>query len=138
MSDDLQTSPNTRGLKHWLGFLGSGSLAFIVDASLLKLATAVFGWSVLPSRVFSILVAMVAAWLAHRTFTFALKTKPTLAEFIKYVGVASSSAAFNFAIFALVLFVRPQTDKLLAIFISSGFAMVASYLGMRFGAFKQR
>jgi putative flippase GtrA len=128
----------TRGLKHWLGFLGSGTMAFVVDVGVLKLLTLVAGWAPLPSRIISIFVATIAGWLAHRTFTFAVAAKPSLSEFIKYLGVASSSAAINFAIFALVLFVRPQTDSALATFISSGCAMVASYLGMRFGAFKQR
>ncbi len=139
MTDDAGLPRSTtRGLKHWLGFLGSGSLAFVVDVGVLKLLMIVAGWPPLPSRLVSMCFATVAGWLAHRRFTFAVAAKPSLAEFVKYLGVASTSAVINFAVFAFVLFVRPQTDSALATFVSSGCSMVASYLGMRFGAFRQR
>ena len=125
------------GLKHWLGFLGSGMLSFAVDASVLKFLTVVVGWPVLTSRLLSIAVAMVAGWLAHRTFTFAVKQPPSLAEFLRFVGAALSASAVNYALFAAILFMRPQTDVLLALVLAGGVAMVASYLGFRFGAFRQ-
>lgn len=125
------------GLKHWLGFLGSGMLSFAVDASVLKFLTVVVGWPVLTSRLLSIAVAMVAGWLAHRTFTFAVKEPPSLAEFLRFVGAALSASAVNYALFAAILFMRPQTDVLLALVLAGGVAMVASYLGFRFGAFRQ-
>ena len=136
--DSDPAAPTTSGPRHWLGFLGSGSFAFIVDASVLKLLTIVAGWPALPARVVSIFVATVAGWTAHRTFTFAVASRPTVAEFTKYLGVAWSAAVINYAIFACVLLLRPQTDTLIAIFISGVFAMVVSYLGMRFGAFRHR
>lgn len=123
-------------LRHWLGFLGSGTSAFIVDAGVLKVLTVGAGWPVLPSRILSISVAMVVGWLCHRTFTFAVAAPPTIAEFAKYLGVAWTASALNYALFAGILLARPQTDILVALVLAGVVAMVASYLGMRFGAFK--
>ena len=36
---------------------------------------------------------MVAGWLMHRTFTFAVATPPNVAEFVSYAGVAWTAAA---------------------------------------------
>ncbi len=135
------SAPNgqgARGLKHGLGFLGSGIFAFLVDAGVLKLLTSLAGLGALPARLVSISIAIVAGWLAHRRFTFAVTAPPSVNEFVKYVGVAWSAAAVNYAIFATVLFVRPLTDNMVAIFISGIGAMGVSYVGMRFGAFRQR
>ena len=125
------------GLKHWLGFAGSGTLSFVVDAGVLKVLTVALGWPVLPSRLLSISLAMVAGWLAHRTFTFAVKDPPSLAEFLRFLSVAWSASAINYALFAAILFLRPQTDVLMALVLAGGVAMVASYLGLRFGAFRR-
>ena len=125
------------GLRHWLGFLGSGMLSFVVDAGVLKFLTVVAGWPVLTSRLLSIALAMVAGWLAHRTFTFAVKEPPSVAEFLRFIGAALSASVINYALFAAILFTRPQTDVLLALVLAGGVAMVASYLGFRFGAFRQ-
>ena len=130
--DDQQTP---RGLRHWLGFLGSGTLAFAVDGGVLKLLTVGMSAPVLPSRLISISAAMVVGWLAHRTFTFAVATRPSWAEFARYLGVGWTASALNYLIFAAIMFVRPATEPLLGIFVSGIAAMVASYLGMRFGAF---
>ena len=136
MTDDHAAQPSTGGMRHWLGFLASGTLAFVVDAGVLKLLTAGASWPVLHARVVSIALAMIAGWLAHRTFTFAIKTQPTLAEFAKYLGVAWSASALNYGIFAAILLLFPGTNTLSALVIAGLFAMVASYLGLRFAAFR--
>ena len=136
MTDDHAAQPSTGGMRHWLGFLASGTLAFVVDAGVLKLLTAGASWPVLHARVVSIALAMIAGWLAHRRFTFAIKTQPTLAEFAKYLGVAWSASALNYGIFAAILLLFPGTNTLIALVIAGLFAMVASYLGLRFAAFR--
>ena len=54
-------------LRHGLAFLVCGSIAFGVDAIVLKLLTAGFGMHPIVARLFAISLAMVAGWLAHRT-----------------------------------------------------------------------
>lgn len=122
-------------LRHGLAFLLSGGTAFAVDATVLELLTALWGVPAIAARVAAIALAMVAGWLMHRTFTFAVATPPSLAEFVRYAGVAWAAAAVNYAVFVLVLLARPGTHPLVGVVVSSITAMVLAYVGMRFGAF---
>ena len=58
------------------------------------------------------------------------------AEFLRYAGMQWTVAVINYGIFVLVIVLRPQIQELFALVISSGVAMVFSYLGMRFAAFR--
>jgi putative flippase GtrA len=130
-------APRTqRLLQHGLAFVLSGGLAFVIDAGILQALTAGLGLHPILARVVSVAVAPAAGWLAHRRFTFRLTTPPTLAEFLRYLGVQSTVALLNYGIFVLILLGRPQTEPLLALLISSGIAMFFSYLGIRFAAFR--
>jgi putative flippase GtrA len=125
-------------VRHGLAFLFSGSLAFLVDAAILKFLTAVFGIHPILARIFALSCAHVAGWLSHRTFTFRVATPPTLAEFLRYAGLQSAVSLFiNYGVFVVVIVLRPQIEELFALVISSGVAMVFSYFGMRFAAFRQ-
>ena len=123
-------------LQHGLAFVLSGGLAFVTDAGILKLLTAVFGIHPILARIVSLSFAHVAGWLSHRRFTFRLKTPPTLAEFVRYVGVQSTVALLNYGVFVLILVLRPATEPLVALFASSGIAMCLSYLRIRFAALR--
>lgn len=123
-------------LRHWLAFLLGGAFAFIVDAIILKALTILFGVHPILARLAAISVAMVAAWLAHRTFTFAVPGPPSMAEFLRYAAVAWTSAAINYVLFAAIILARPGIEPLVALFASSLVAMVFAYLGMRFAAFR--
>jgi putative flippase GtrA len=124
-------------LRHGLAFLFSGSLAFLIDAAVLKFLIAVFGIHPILARIVSLSCAHVAGWLSHRTFTFRVTTPPTFAEFLRYVVLQSTvSLVINYGVFVLIIALRPQTEPLVALFVSSGVAMVFSYFGMRFAAFR--
>jgi putative flippase GtrA len=123
-------------VRHGLAFVLSGTLAFVIDATILKLLTTAFGIHPFLARIVAILVALVAGWLSHRTFTFRLRTSPTAGEFLRYLGLQSTVALINYGIFVAIIVLRPQIDPLLALFLSSGIAMVFSYLGMRCAAFR--
>jgi putative flippase GtrA len=129
--------PQTSGLAHWVGFVTSGVLSFLIDGGVLKLLTVGFSMPVMPSRIVSIFTAMVFGWLAHRTFTFRVKERPSWVEFGRFLGVAWSTAVINYLLFAAVLWVRPTLDPVIAIFLAGLVAMVWSYLGLRFAAFKK-
>jgi putative flippase GtrA len=123
-------------LRHGLGFLVSGSLAFITDALVLEFLTNSVGLEPIVARLGSISVAMVVGWLSHRRLTFALSTAPSLGEFVRYAAVAWFSAGFNYAVFVALMLVWPDTQPFVALVIASLAAMVVSYIGMRFGAFR--
>jgi putative flippase GtrA len=125
-------------VRHGLAFLVSGGTAFVVDAAVLKLLTLGFGIHPIAARLGAIALAMVAGWLMHRTYTFEVKASPSLAEFLRYAGIAWSASAVNYGVFVLVMLARPDLEPLVALVVSSFCAMAFSYLGMRFGAFRQR
>jgi putative flippase GtrA len=123
-------------VRHGLGFLFSGALAFLTDASLLTLLM-FFGLHPIAARFFAICVAMTVGWLAHRRFTFRLSTPPSGAEFLRYAAVQWTVAAINYGIFVVIVLLRPSITPLYALFASSLVAMVFAYLGMRFAAFRR-
>jgi putative flippase GtrA len=125
-------------LRHGLGFLVSGGLAFVTDALVLELLTSDLGIDPILARLGSISVAMIVGWLSHRRLTFALSTAPSLGEFIRYAAVAWFSAGVNYAIFVAIMLMWPETLPLMALVVASLAAMVVSYVGMRFGAFRVR
>lgn len=125
-------------VRHWLAFLASGGTAFAVDALVLELLTALLGINPFAARLVAISLAMVAGWLMHRTFTFAVPASPSVAEFIRYAGVAWTASALNYGVFVAILLVLPATQPLAALVIASVAAMALAYLGMRFGAFRHR
>jgi putative flippase GtrA len=125
-------------IRHGLGFLVSGGTAFAVDALVLQLLTALLGLHPIAARLVAISLAMVAGWLMHRTLTFAVPTPPSVAEFLRYAGVAWTAAALNYGLFVLIVLARPGTQPLVALVVSSAAAMIFAYLGMRFAAFRRR
>ena len=125
-------------VRHWLGFLISGGTALAVDALVLELLATLLGLHPIAARLVAISLAMVVAWLMHRTLTFAVPTPPSVAEFLRYAGVAWTAAALNYGLFVAILLARPGTEPLLALAVSAAAAMVFAYLGMRFAAFRRR
>jgi len=137
MQDSLgNTTTAGRGLRHWLGFLSSGGLAFTVDGIVLKALTLLLGWHPIVARLFAISLAMLVGWLAHRTFTFALRVPPSLGEFLRYAAVGWTAAAVNYGVFVLVLVAWPKAEPLAALLVSSLAATLFAYLGMRYAAFR--
>ena len=125
-------------VRHGLGFLVSGGTAFAVDALVLQLLTRVVGLHPIAARLAAISLAMVVAWLMHRTFTFVVTARPSVPEFLRYAGVAWTAAALNYGVFVLIILAYPPIEPLVALLVSSAVAMVFAYFGMRFAAFRQR
>lgn len=125
------------GWQHYGGFLTAGIAALTTDAIVLTLLTNGLGLSPFTARIFSISVAMVASWLINRTMTFAVTTTPTFAEFARFAMVSWLAQAVNYAIFAAVLLLRPETHPVAALIAASLVAMFVSYVGFRFGVFRK-
>ena len=125
-------------VRHGLAFLVSGATAFSVDALVLALLTSFVGLNPIVARLAGIVLAMVAGWLMHRTFTFRVAARPSVPEFLRYAGVAWTAAAVNYALFVLIVLAFAAIEPLVALVISSAAAMAFAYFGMRFAAFRQR
>lgn len=139
MSRANRFTPGTQHpIRHGLGFLVSGGTAFTVDALILALLTHLLDLHPIGARLIAISIAMVAGWLMHRTFTFAVAAPPSLAEFARYAGVAWTAAAVNYGIFVAIVLALPWLDPLAALLVASAIAMFVAYFGMRFGAFRHR
>jgi len=123
-------------LRHALAFLLSGGLAFTADALTLKTLTLLVGLNPIFARLFAIALAMLVGWLAHRSFTFALRVPPSFAEFLRYSAVGWSVAAVNYGLFVGILLLWPASEPLVALFFSSLVATLFAYLGMRYAAFR--
>ncbi len=103
---------------------------------MLKGLTVLVGLHPIVARLFAISLAMLVGWLAHRTFTFALRAPPSLAEFLRYAAVGWTVAAVNYGLFVLMLVLWPTSEPLAALLVSSLAATLFAYLGMRYAAFR--
>jgi putative flippase GtrA len=136
MNDLVPPDPRPGLAAHGMGFLASGLTALAVDMGVLSVLTRVVGVSAFIARPIGIMAAMIAGWLCHRTLTFSVQSAPRLAEFMKYAAVAWGAAAVNYALYAGLLVAIPGLPPEAALCASSAVAMFVSYVGMRFGVFK--
>lgn len=130
--------PGQTPVRHGVRFIICGAVAFAVDAAVLAALSSGLGVHPILARLAAIALAMVAAWLMHRTFSFAVSAPPSIAEFLRFASVAWTAAALNYCLFVLILLIDAHVPPLAAMFISSLAAMTFSYLGMRLAAFRQR
>jgi putative flippase GtrA len=134
-SDQARTGGKVQIIRHTAGFIASGVIALIVDLGITLVLVRALGVSPFLARPPAIGIAIVVAWLCHRRLTFAVKTPPTLAEFVKYAAVASSASVINYAIYAAVLVALPALAPEAALVAASVGSLGISYVGMRFGVF---
>lgn len=130
------TAPRA-GWQTAIGFLVSGTLAFITDVAVTR-GLGFAGVPTVASRVGGIAVAMVVAWACHRRLTFAVSVPPSVAEFMRYVAVGWTAALVNYLVFVALLWGVTGLDTTIAIAVSSLVAMAYSFVGMRFGVFTRR
>ncbi|GEM_PF-6771985 len=78
-----------------------GGIGFMIDSSIFAILHFKLGYA--ASRFISIFTAMTFTWLANRTVTFQVNTKPTYAEWIKYFSINSFGALINFTLFLLLV-----------------------------------
>jgi putative flippase GtrA len=129
--------PSRQTLRHYGGFLLAGGLAFVTDVGVFQLFNVLLSVAPLMARPVSISIAMIVSWAINRTITFPTTSPPTLAEFLHFAAFAWAAAAFNYAVFAALLWAWPELWKPLAIFIASLAAMVMAYVNMRYSVFRR-
>lgn len=124
-------------VKHGAGFVVSGLLATATDACVLVGLTRGVGMDPFSSRLIAIACAMIVGFFAHRRLTFAVREPATLHQFARFVSVAATASAINYALYAAILLQWPGTDPLIAMLAPTIAAMTISYLGLRFAVFRK-
>lgn len=122
-------------IRHFGGFLIGGVSALTVDIAVTKALIAFAGLNPFAARLIAYIPALLTSWLINRTITFRMEAPPSLTELGRFVGVVWLSQSVNYAIYAVILLLRPVTDPALAIIAASLVAMFVSYAGYRFGVF---
>ena len=124
--------------RHRVGFIASGLLAFAVDSAVLLSSIQVLGANPLLAKIGAIWVAMLAGWLAHRRWTFALRSKPTVREFVHYATAGWFVVLINYGLFSFLLWMIAWMPPLVASAAASCGSMVFAYMAMRYSVFRQR
>lgn len=125
------------GVRHALAFICAGGMGFCADGAILLTLEYGLGLSPFIARIFSIMVAAVVAWLAHRTLSFGVTVAPTLKEFLQFLTLGATTSTINYLVFSFLLWAQWVDKSFLALIASALLAMVFSYCGMRFGVFRK-
>lgn len=116
-------------MRRQAGFVLAGGTGFATDASVLVALTAWVGIDPFVARLASFTVAMAATWAINRRLAFGPSGRSLHAEGLLYGGVAISVGLFNYLVYAGLLLALPGLWPLAALVVSSGTAMVLSWLG---------
>jgi putative flippase GtrA len=137
---------------HFMRFCCVGLLGFVVDFAVLKAVLYVIGeagadnsslFAKVAGRLASFSVAVVATWLANRSWTFAGHAgarSSLLAEFGGYLTVQSVGFAANLAAYTAVLAATASFSGHLlpAMIAGTAAGMVINYLGAKHFVFRRR
>lgn len=116
-------------MKRVAAFALAGGAGLATDAGILFVLTALQGFDPLLSRLVSVGVAIGVTWAINRRHTFGPSGRTVAAEGARYGGVAVAVALFNYLVYAGLLLFFPRLWPLAALAVSSGAAMVLSFLG---------
>jgi putative flippase GtrA len=124
-------------------FAAIGLIGYIVDATITYVCAKYFGLSPELARPPGFLVATIVNFILNRSITFRHSRAPLVRAFLRYCGVASLGLAVNYAVYSACLALAPPigvavTPAILPLFVAagSGAAMILTFLGFRFFAFR--
>ena len=120
-----------------------GLIGFVVDSAITYAGAKHFGLSPELARPPGFIVATVVNFLLNRAITFRLSKAPVGRAFIRYCVVASAGLAVNYAAYSVCVLLAARlglevTPAMLPLFVGvgAGSAMVVTFLGFRFFAFR--
>jgi putative flippase GtrA/SAM-dependent methyltransferase len=125
-------------------FAAVGAIGFVVDAGVLTLLVATFGFGVYSARAVSFSAAVFVTWLVNRRWTFAQGAAERRvgagAEYARYLLVQIMGALANLGVFVAVLAARPDLVRLPVVPLAVGAiaGLVVNYLGSRAWVFAPR
>ena len=124
-------------------FAAIGLLGYVVDATITYVCAKYLGLSPELARPPGFIVATIVNFTLNRSITFRHSRAPLLRAFLRYCGVASVGLAVNYSVYSACVFLAPHagfavTPAILPLFVAagSGAAMVLTFLGFRFFAFR--
>ena len=113
----------------FLRFAFVGGVGFLIDAGLLALLHHGAGLDPFSSRLISISISAFTTWRLNRSVTFGASHLSQANEGLRYALVAAATAAFNYAVYALLIVIFPELWPVAAAVIATLAAMFFSYAG---------
>jgi putative flippase GtrA len=120
-----------------------GVIGYFVDAGITYAGAQYLGLSPELARPPGFIVATIVNFLLNRAITFRGSGAPFLRAFLRYWVVASGGLAVNYAIYSACVQLAPRfgiavVPAVLPLFVAAGVgvAMVTTFLGFRFFAFR--
>ena len=124
-------------------FAAIGVIGYFVDAGMTYICAKYLGLSPELARPPGFILATIVNYVLNRTITFRHSRAPLFRAFLRYCGVASVGLAVNYAVYSACVVLAPRigiavTPAILPLFIAagSGVAMVLTFVGFRFFAFR--
>jgi putative flippase GtrA len=124
-------------------FAAIGVIGFLVDAGVTYLGAKYGGLSPELARPPGFIVATIVNFALNRWITFRHARSRLASSFVRYLLVASAGLAVNYAVYSACVFLAPSagiavTPAILPLFIAagSGVAMILTFVGFRFFAFR--
>lgn len=124
-------------------FAAIGLFGYIVDATITYAGAKYGGLSPELARPPGFIIATIINFALNRSITFRHSRAPLVRAFVRYCGVASVGLAVNYAVYSACVFLAPRvgiavTPAILPLFVAagSGAAMVLTFIGFRFFAFR--
>lgn len=124
-------------------FAAVGVIGYVVDAGITYAGARYLGLSPELARPPGFIVATAVNFLLNRAITFRSSGAPFWRAFARYWLVASAGLAVNYAAYSACVqlapgFGIPVTPAILTLFVAAGVgvAMVVTFLGFRFFAFR--
>ncbi len=124
-------------------FAAVGLIGYVVDAGITYAGARYLGLSPELARPPGFIVATIVNFLLNRAITFRHSRTPFLRAFVRYWIVASAGIAVNYAVYSVCVQVAPRfgvavIPAMLPLFVAVGVgvAMVVTFLGFRFFAFR--
>ncbi len=125
-------------------FAAIGLIGYFVDAGITFLCAKYIGLPPIIARAPGFVVATAVNFLLNRSITFRGSGAPFFRAFLRYCGVASAGLAVNYAVYSACVFLAPGLGiavrpGILPLFVAagSGAAMILTFLGFRFFAFRR-
>jgi putative flippase GtrA len=124
-------------------FAAIGLIGYFVDAGITFVGAKYLALTPELARPPGFIIATIVNFALNRWITFRHSRAPLVRAFLRYCGVASVGLAVNYAVYSACVFLAPRagiavTPAILPLFVAagSGAAMVLTFIGFRFFAFR--
>jgi putative flippase GtrA len=132
-----------RVVEQILAFAAIGVFGYIVAAGITFACAEYLGLSSEFAYPPGFIIATIVNFLLNRSITFRHAQAPLTGSFVRYGLVAAAGLAVNYAVYSACVLVAPrvgipQTPGVLPLFVAagSGAAMILTFVGFRFFAFR--